>query len=57
MNFLINGQGVFIFSNNIYKSSVLYFYNEDKTDGLKIKFTKQINTKISFQEKDKTERL
>ena len=39
MHFLINGQGVFIFSNNIYKSCVLYFYNEDKTDGLKIKFT------------------
>ena len=41
MNFLINGQGVFIFSNNIYKSCVLYFYNEDKSDGLKIKFTKK----------------
>ena len=45
MNFLINGQGVFIFSNNIYKSSVLYFYNENKSDGLKIKFTKD-NVKV-----------
>jgi hypothetical protein len=33
INLLINGQGVFIFSNNIYKSSVFYVYNEDKSDG------------------------
>jgi len=37
---LINGQGVFIFSNNANKNCKFYIYNEDNTDGLKIKFTK-----------------
>lgn len=37
---LIKGQGVFIFSNNANKNCKFYIYNEDNTDGLKIKFTK-----------------
>jgi hypothetical protein len=44
---IIKGQGVFIFSNNDTQEDCYFkLYNEDKTDGLKIKFTKN-NVKIT----------
>lgn len=37
---LVNGQGVFVFSNKDNTSPIsLFFYNKDKTDGLHIIFT------------------
>jgi len=46
-NLIIKGQGVFIFSNNdTIEDCYFKLYNEDKTDGLKIKFTKD-NVKIT----------
>ena len=44
---IIKGQGVFIFSNNdTLEDCYFKLYNEDKTDGLKIRFTKD-NVKIT----------
>ncbi len=43
---IIKGQGVFIFSNNDTQEDCYFkIYNEDKTDGLKIRFTKD-NVKV-----------
>lgn len=43
---MIKGQGVFIFSNNDSQEDCYFkIYNEDKTDGLKIRFTKD-NVKV-----------
>ena len=37
---LVNGQGVFVFSNKDNKSPIsLFFYNKDKSDGLHVIFT------------------
>lgn len=40
INFIIKGQGVFIFNNDINNSCQFNLYNYDKNDGLKIEFTK-----------------
>ena len=45
-NLIVRGQGVFIFSNNDQLDNCYFnLYNKDKTDGLKIKFTKD-NVKV-----------
>ena len=37
---LVHGQGVFIFKNNDNTCPcIIYFYNKDNTDGLKVEFT------------------
>ena len=39
-NFLVNGQGVLIFTNkNNLSPCIIYFYNKDNTDGLKLEFS------------------